>query len=88
MIGPSNERARILGMLESATQETSGMLLLIRGETGIGKTALLDYAVAAASDMLVLTGRGMEPELDLAYGQLSPLLRPAQRFVATAGKSC
>ena len=36
--------------------------LVIRGEAGIGKTALIDYAVSAADDFLVVRFTGAEPE--------------------------
>ncbi|MEP7106014.1 MAG: ATP-binding protein, partial [Chloroflexota bacterium] len=63
--------------------------LLIRGEVGIGKTALLDYAVGEAAAMRVLSARGVEFEADVPFAGLHELLRPAlgliDRLPATQG---
>ena len=43
---------------------------MVRGEAGIGKTALLDYVVRSASDLTVLRAVGVESEMELAYAGL------------------
>jgi class 3 adenylate cyclase len=53
--------------------------LVIRGEPGIGKTALLQYAIERAQSMRVLSARGVEFEADVPFAGLSELLRPALR---------
>jgi hypothetical protein len=50
--------------------------LVLRGEAGIGKTALLDYLVASASDLTVLRAVGVESEMELAYAGLHQLCAP------------
>src|SRR5256886_7678932 len=50
--------------------------LLIRGEPGIGKTAVLDYAVEKAGSMRVLTARGVEFEADVPFAGLHDILHP------------
>jgi DNA-binding CsgD family transcriptional regulator len=50
--------------------------LLIHGEAGIGKTALLSYAVAAASDMRLLHAAGVESEMELPFASLHQLCSP------------
>ena len=50
---------------------------MIRGEPGIGKTALLDYAVAHAGPMKVISARGVEFEAGVPFAGLHELLRPA-----------
>ncbi|HEY0832251.1 MAG TPA: AAA family ATPase [Candidatus Dormibacteraeota bacterium] len=51
--------------------------LVIRGEPGIGKTALLEYAIEQAGTMRVLAARGVEFEADVPFAALSELLQPA-----------
>ena len=51
--------------------------LVIRGEPGIGKTALLEHAVANAGGMKVLSAGGVEFEADMPFAGLHQLLRPA-----------
>jgi AAA ATPase domain len=43
------------------------------GEAGIGKTALLEYLIASASDLTVLRLAGVESEMELAYAGLHQL---------------
>ena len=50
---------------------------MVRGEAGIGKSALLEYAIQqAAPGMGVLRASGVEAESDLAFAGLHGLLRP------------
>ncbi len=72
--GRSAETARIDELLAAARDGRSGALV-IRGEAGVGKTALLDYAAAAAG-MRVLRGTGIESEAELPFAALQLLLRP------------
>lgn len=51
--------------------------LVIRGEPGIGKTVLLEYAVGNAGSMRTLSARGVEFEAGLPFAGLHELLRPA-----------
>ena len=51
--------------------------LVIRGEPGIGKTALLEHAVAQAGSMKLLAARGVEFEADVPFAGLHQLLAPA-----------
>ena len=50
--------------------------MVLRGKAGIGKTALLDYLVASASDLTVLRAVGVESEMELAYAGLHQLCAP------------
>jgi DNA-binding CsgD family transcriptional regulator len=56
----------------------SSAVLVVRGEPGIGKTVVLDYAVrrASASDLRVVRAAGVESELELAYAALHQLCVP------------
>ena len=62
-------------VLAAVRDGLSGVLVL-RGEAGIGKTALLDIAVAQARDMQVARVVGVESEMDLGFAGLHQLLVP------------
>jgi DNA-binding CsgD family transcriptional regulator len=74
--GREVQQAAIGALLERAHEGASGALVL-RGEPGIGKTALLDYAVSRATDaMPVLRAAGVESEAELPFAGLHQLIRP------------
>ena len=75
LLGREPERERLDQLLEVARGGCSGVLVL-RGEPGIGKTALLDYALGAAADMTVLRASGVESEMELAFAGLHQLCAP------------
>jgi DNA-binding CsgD family transcriptional regulator len=60
----------------AAVRAGESRTLLIHGEAGIGKTALLNYAVASAPDMRVLHAAGVESEMELAFASLHQLCGP------------
>jgi hypothetical protein len=62
-------------LLEGVRGERSGVLVL-RGDAGIGKTALLEYAIGSASDMRVLRAVGVEAEMELPFAALHQLCVP------------
>jgi DNA-binding CsgD family transcriptional regulator len=68
------ELAAIRGALAQSSQGTGG-LLMIDGPAGVGKTALLDaaHAAAADADLLVLRARGAELERAFAFGVIRQL---------------
>jgi DNA-binding CsgD family transcriptional regulator len=76
LYGRDAERAEIWGLLEAARGSRSAALVL-RGEPGIGKSALLEDARERAGDMHVLRARGIETESELPFAALHQLLRPA-----------
>jgi predicted ATPase len=51
-------------------------VLVVRGEPGIGKTSLLDYAVDAASGFQVVRAEGVEAEMELPFATLHQLCAP------------
>src|SRR5262245_18616813 len=81
LLGRAYECALIDEVLAGAMRGESGSLVL-RGEPGIGKSALLDYAAEHAEEMTVLTTAGVEAEADLAFAGLYGLLRPILRHVS------
>jgi type II secretory pathway predicted ATPase ExeA len=75
LYGRDAERSAIAALLNAARDSRSGVLVL-RGQAGVGKSALLRDAVAQASDMQVLEARGVESEAELAFAGLHQLLWP------------
>jgi predicted ATPase len=73
--GRRDELDRIERLLGDARGARGGALV-ISGEAGIGKSALLDAAREGASGMLVLSCRGIESEARLPFAALHQLLRP------------
>ncbi|HUE26534.1 MAG TPA: ATP-binding protein, partial [Solirubrobacteraceae bacterium] len=69
------ERAVFDGLLDRARGGQSGVLV-VRGEAGVGKTALLEYAVASASDLRAVRAVGVESERELAFAALHQLCAP------------
>jgi DNA-binding CsgD family transcriptional regulator len=62
--------------LVSAIRRGESRSLLLRGEAGIGKTALLEYLVDSTSDLTVLRAVGVESEMELAFASLQQLCAP------------
>src|SRR5262249_28400034 len=73
--GRAPECAALAEMLDAVRRGESRSLVL-RGEAGIGKTALLEYTVEAAADLTVIRAIGVESEMDLAYATLHQLCAP------------
>ncbi|TYB61785.1 helix-turn-helix transcriptional regulator [Nonomuraea sp. PA05] len=71
--GRERECALIARLLDGARERRSAVLV-VRGEAGIGKSALLDYAAARADGMRVLRGGGVESEAELPYAAAHQLL--------------
>ena len=75
LVGRIAERAAIDALLDGARASQGGALVL-RGEPGIGKTALLQDARNRAAGMRVVAARGVESESELPFASLHQLLRP------------
>src|SRR4051812_48358686 len=73
--GRRDECAVIDRLLHGAVDGRSGVLL-VRGEAGVGKTALLTYAIESASDLTVLRAVGVESEMELPFAALHQLCAP------------
>ena len=69
------ERAA-LGQLLEAARAGRGAVLVVHGEAGVGKTALLEDAVASAAGMRIARVAGIESEMELAYAALQQLCAP------------
>jgi DNA-binding CsgD family transcriptional regulator len=75
LVGRTRETDALEDVLAAVRDGLSGVLVL-RGGVGTGKTALLDWAAGAASDMRVARAAGVESEMDLGFAGLHQLLAP------------
>ena len=75
-LGRGDERVALGGLLSGARQGRSGALV-IRGEPGIGKSAVLDYAARSAAGFQVAQACGVEAERELSFAGLQLLCGPA-----------
>ncbi|MGZ6565366.1 MAG: AAA family ATPase [Solirubrobacteraceae bacterium] len=75
LVGRERECAAIDALMDRALDGRGGALV-VRGEAGIGKTALLDYAAGHENRFLILWAAGVDAESDLAFAGLYGLVRP------------
>jgi DNA-binding CsgD family transcriptional regulator len=66
----------MLDRLLEVVRGGAGRALVVRGEPGVGKTALLDYLAERASGCRVTRVAGVESEMELAYAGVHQLLTP------------
>ena len=83
--GRRSERAAC-DALVAAVRQGESRVLVVRGEAGIGKSALLAYLVGAASDLTVVRAIGVESDMELAFASLhqfcAPMLDRLERLPA------
>jgi DNA-binding CsgD family transcriptional regulator len=70
-----SERETLDGLLE-AVRGGQSRVLVVSGEPGVGKTALLDSAISSASGFRVMRAVGVESEMELAFAALQQLCAP------------
>src|SRR5260221_3443952 len=75
LLGRSKE-CEVIDRVLHAARSGRGGTILVHGEPGIGKSALLDYAAGAATGFQVLRAVGSEAEVDLAFAALQQLCAP------------
>jgi DNA-binding CsgD family transcriptional regulator len=75
LLDREREKQELDRLLTAARQGMSGAIVL-RGEAGIGKTALLDFATAAAGDMQVARILAIESEMEWGFAGVHQLLVP------------
>jgi DNA-binding CsgD family transcriptional regulator len=85
LVGRRREQVAISGLLQTARDGTGGVLVLY-GEAGVGKTALLDDAAHTASGFRIVSTIGVEGEMELPFAALqqlcAPILAYAERLPA------
>ncbi|HWB21659.1 MAG TPA: LuxR C-terminal-related transcriptional regulator [Gaiellaceae bacterium] len=75
LVGRQRERAVLERLLETA-RDGHGAVLVVHGEPGVGKTALLEQAVEEGADFRLVRAAGVEGEMELDYAALEQLCSP------------
>jgi DNA-binding CsgD family transcriptional regulator len=75
LIGRDGERD-ILDQLVAAVRAGESRALVVSGEPGVGKTALLDYLAEQSSDCRIARAAGVESEMELPFAALHQLCAP------------
>src|ERR1700748_1928257 len=73
--GRRSEREALGGLLE-AVRGGQSRVLVVTGEPGVGKTALLESAIGSAAGFRVMRAVGVESEMELAFAALQQLCAP------------
>ena len=71
------DECRSLNLLLAAARDGHSAVVIIRGEAGIGKTALLRYAADQAAGFLAVQVTGAEAEMELPFAGIHQLCAPA-----------
>src|ERR1700722_7003133 len=78
-----------LDQLVASVRVGESRALVLRGEAGVGKTALLDYLAESASDLQVVRAAGMQSEMELPSASVHQLCAPMlDRLGALPGPQC
>jgi DNA-binding CsgD family transcriptional regulator len=80
LFGRQRERALLERLLDTA-RDSHGPVLVVHGDPGVGKTALLEYTVEAGEDFRVVRTAGVEGEMELDYAALQQLCAPTLEFI-------
>ena len=66
----------MIDRLVAAVRAGDSRTLVVRGEPGVGKTALLEYLAGQASDCRVVRAVGIQSEMELTFAVLHQLCAP------------
>ena len=84
LLGRREEQRRLAALLHGAREGRAGVLVL-QGEAGIGKSALLRDLAKNADDFRICRAAGVESEMELAYAGLQQLCRPLSGLAELTG---
>jgi len=76
LLGRQRER-EVLDRLLEAARGRNGGVLVVHGEPGVGKSALVDYAVDAGPEFRVARTAGVEAEMELPFAAVHQLCSPS-----------
>jgi hypothetical protein len=75
LVGRHRERQVLDGLLAAARDQEAGVLVM-HGQPGVGKTAMLEWAIEAAPEFRVVRTAGVEAEVELSFAALQQLCAP------------
>jgi DNA-binding CsgD family transcriptional regulator len=75
LLGRSRE-LEVLERLPAGARDGRGAVLVVHGEAGVGKTALLDRVAGAAEDFRIVRVAGVEGEMELPFAAAQQLCAP------------
>src|SRR6478736_724889 len=75
LVGRGRERSALDHLMRGA-REANGGVLVVHGEPGVGKTALINYAVEAADGFQIARISGVEGEMELPFAAAQQLCAP------------
>jgi DNA-binding CsgD family transcriptional regulator/tetratricopeptide (TPR) repeat protein len=81
LLGRHDERSALDALVADARADVGGAIILC-GEAGIGKTALLQHVVDSAADFQVFRTAGIEAEMELPFAAVQQLAHAATDVVA------
>src|SRR2546430_14803488 len=76
LVGRQREREVLGRLLNAARSGDGGGVLVVHGEPGVGKTALLDWTVGEGRQLRVLRAVGGEGGMELPFAALQQLCSP------------
>ena len=79
LLGRQRERSVLERVLDTA-RSGHGSVLVVHGDPGVGKTALLEYVVESGEDFRVVRAAGVEGEMELDFAALQQLCSPLLEF--------
>jgi DNA-binding CsgD family transcriptional regulator/tetratricopeptide (TPR) repeat protein len=80
LLGRRSERAALDGLV-AAVRAGESRALVVRGEPGVGKSALLDYVAEQATGPRIVRATGVESEMELAFAGLHQLCASLLRLL-------
>jgi DNA-binding CsgD family transcriptional regulator len=80
LLGRERERG-VLDRLLDGVRSGRGGVLVVHGEAGVGKTALLEYAIEAGSEFRTARTSGIEAEMELPFAAVQQLCSPFLRLM-------
>ena len=76
MLQDRHNECEVLDRLLEAVRGGESRVLVVRGEPGVGKSALLEYLAGRASGCRVARAAGVQSEMELAFAGLQQLCAP------------